>query len=161
MSEELFTLSSNNHESRCKDTFSRLWTERDFADVTLATDDNFQISVHRIVLGSCSSLFKRLLSNTHNTNPIVYLQGISKKHLELLLEYIYQGRCHIQQDDLDAFLTTGRELRISDLTQEIVPSKGINGVFPDTIDTKENFTQEFASYREINSDSPDIIDKKG
>ena len=64
MSEELFTLSSNDYESRCKDTFSRLWAERDFADVTLATDDDFQISVHRIVLGSCSSLFKRLFSNT-------------------------------------------------------------------------------------------------
>ena len=137
MSEELFTLSSNDYESRCKDTFSRLWTERDFADVTLATDDDFQISVHRIVLGSCSPLFKRLFSNTHQTHPIVFLQGISKKHLELVLEYIYQGKCHLHQNDLDAFLTTGRELQISDLTQEFVPSKGIDGASPGIIDTKE------------------------
>ena len=160
MSEELFTLSSNNHESRCKDTFSRLWTERDFADVTLATDDNFQISVHRIVLGSCSSLFKRLLLNTHNPNLIVFLQGISKKQLELVLEYIYQGRCHLQQNDLDGFLTTGRELQISDLTQELVPFKGINGPSPDIIDTKEDLTQEFVPYKGMNSDSLNIIDTK-
>ena len=160
MSEELFTLSSNDYESRCKDTFSRLWTERDFADVTLATDDNFQISVHTIVLGSCSSLFKRLLSNTHQTHPIVFLQGISKKHLELVLEYIYQGKCHLHQNDLDAFLTTGRELQISDLTQDFFPSKGINEASQDILDTKEDLTQEFVPYKGMNSDSPNIIDTK-
>ena len=160
MSEELFTLSSNDYESRCKDTFSRLWTERDFADVTLATDDNFQISVHTIVLGSCSSFFKRLLSNTHQTHPIVFLQGISKKHLELVLEYIYQGRCHLHQDDLDAFLTTGWELQISDLTQDFFPSKGINEASQEIIDTKEDLTQEFVPYKGMNSDSLNIIDTK-
>ena len=120
MQEELFTLSSNEFGNRCKETFSKLWRDKDFADVTLATDDGRQIAVHRIVLASSSFLFKRLLSNSPHSQHIVVLQGISMKRLELVLEYVYQGQCDVVQEDLDAFLSTGRELGIHDLTQEFV-----------------------------------------
>ena len=97
MSEELFTLSSYEFGNRCKETFSKLWLDKDFTDVTLATDDGCKIAVHRIVLASSSSLFKRLLSNSPHSQDIVVLQGISMKRLELVLEYVYQGQCDIGQ----------------------------------------------------------------
>ena len=83
--------------NRCKETFSKLWLDKDFTDVTLATDDGCKIAAHRIVLASSSSLFKRLLSNSPHSQHIVVLQGISMKRLELVLEYVYQGQCDIGQ----------------------------------------------------------------
>ena len=40
------------------------------------------------------------------------------KQLQAVLEYIYRGQCDIQQEDLDGFLKTGKELFITGLTQD-------------------------------------------
>ena len=115
--EELLTLSSNEFGKNCKETFLKWWEDKDFADVTLATSDDCQISGHKIVLSSSSQLFRSLLLKNPHSHPIVYLQGVTMKQLKSVLEYIYRGECDIQQDDLDQFLNLGKELLVTGLTE--------------------------------------------
>ena len=39
-------------------------------------------------------------------------------NFQSVLEYIYQGQCDMQQEDLDGFLKIGKELLISGLNQD-------------------------------------------
>ena len=118
MSDELLTLSSNDFGKKCHEAFLGWWQNKDFADVTLATSDDCQISVHRVVLASSSQLFRSLLLKNPHPHPIVYLQGVSMKQLKPLLEYIYRGECNMQQENLDEFLNTGKYLLVTGLTQD-------------------------------------------
>ena len=118
MSEELFTLSSDDFESNCRDAFLGWWKDKEFADVTLATEDDHQISVHGVVLSSASQLFKSLLSKNPHPHPLIYLTGVSMNNLQSVLEYIYRDQCDVQQEDLEGFLKIGQELLISGLTQD-------------------------------------------
>ena len=112
MTEELFTLSSDDFESKCREAFLGWWKDKEFADVTIATEDNHQISVHKVVLASSSQLFKSLLSKNPHPHPLIYLTGVSMNDLQSVLEYIYRGQCDMQQEDLDGFLKTGKEASV-------------------------------------------------
>ena len=69
MSDELLTLSSNDFGKKCHEAFLGWWQNKDFADVTLATSDDCQISVHRVVLASSSQLFRSLLLKKPTPSP--------------------------------------------------------------------------------------------
>ena len=114
---ELFTLSSNDFGQNCQTAFQGFWNDREFSDVTLATDDGSQLSAHKIVLSSCSQFFRSLLSKNPHPHPLIYLMGVQVKELEGLLSFIYKGHCDMRQEDLDDFLKTGKDLLISGLTQ--------------------------------------------
>ena len=120
---ELFTLSSNDFGQNCQRAFQGFWNDREFSDVTLATDDGSQLSAHKIVLSSCSQFFRSLLSKNPHPHPLIFLMGVQVKELEGLLSYIYQGHCDLRQEDLDDFLKTGKDLLISGLTQDLENTK--------------------------------------
>ena len=46
------------YESISTNSFHTLYTDTDFADVTLACEENKQILVHKVVVSSCSELLK-------------------------------------------------------------------------------------------------------
>ena len=73
------------------------------ADVTLVTDDKIKFSAHKIVLSSCSNIFKFILKEFSHVNPFIYLNGISSVDLGCILEY-NKGEVNIYQDQLDSFL---------------------------------------------------------
>ena len=120
---ELFTLSSNDFGQNCQTAFQGFWNDREFSDVTLATDDGSQLTAHKIVLSFCSQFFRSLLSKNPHPHPLIFLMGVKAKELECLLSYIYQGHCDMRQDDLDDFLRTGKDLLINGLTQDLDNTK--------------------------------------
>ena len=120
---ELFTLSSNDFGQNCQTAFQGFWNDREFSDVTLATDDGSQLSAHKIVLSSCSQFFRNLLSKNPHPHPLIFLMGVQVRELEGLLSYIYQGHCDMRQEDLDNFLKTGKDLLINGLTQDLYNAK--------------------------------------
>ena len=48
-------------------SFGSLRNEKDFFDVTLVTDDEVQVSAHKLILSACSPFFKNILRKNHHT----------------------------------------------------------------------------------------------
>ena len=104
---EVFTLSWDDFSQKCPKVFKELWLDTDFSDVTLATEDNGQLSAHKVILAACSPLFKRLLHKNPNGHPLLYLMGVQLSQLRQLLSYIYLGQCDLTQEQLPVFMATG------------------------------------------------------
>ena len=66
------------------------------------------------MLASSSDWFKSLLQLTQDSSPFIFLKGVSKKELEVLLEYIYLGEVSTNGDDMDTITSVAQELGIND-----------------------------------------------
>ena len=93
--------------------------EDDFYDVTLVSEELRHISAHKLVLSSSSDLFKSILkaTQTSNPHPLIYLSGVSAKHLNFAMNYIYQGEVEVLQEDLGEFLNVAKKLKIEGLIE--------------------------------------------
>ena len=81
--------------SNTRETFHQLWKESAFTDVTLATEDGQQVAAHRIILSSCSQLFKDILAPGTEARMVVYLKDIRAKDLQNVLKFMYTGECEM------------------------------------------------------------------
>ena len=121
-------ITSGIFETSASNTVRQLWNEKDFTDVTLATVDNQQINVHKVILSSNSKFFKNILLRNPHQNPLIYLKGIRHKELEMIIKFIYVGECVVGQGELKDFLNTGKELEINGLLRNnwIETEKGVS-----------------------------------
>ena len=106
-------------------SFSVLRREEDFFDVTLVSDDEIQISAHKLVLSACSGFFKSILKRNSHSHPLLYLSGVDSKSLGFVLDYIYHGEVQVYQHQLDLFLKVAQKLKIEGLlsTENPEPQK--------------------------------------
>ena len=109
---------ANDFNLIAANTFKQLWNAEDFSDVTLATVDDHQIKVHKVILGSGSPFFKNLLLKNPQKDPIIYLKDIKHKFLEMVLRFIYMGEVEVAQDEVEDFLNTAADLKISGLVRD-------------------------------------------
>ena len=98
-----------------QNTFHRLWTNSDLSDVTLATEDGSQLKAHKVILASTSVFFENLFKRTNHPNILVYLKGVTKSRLEMLLKFVYLSQVEVPAEELESFLDMGREFQISGL----------------------------------------------
>ena len=61
---ERYELSWKEFEQCASQTFRDHFNSDEYADVTLACDDDKQIKAHKAILSSCSPFFKRIPTNT-------------------------------------------------------------------------------------------------
>ena len=115
MEQDQLLLSWDDFEKMTQASFRDLLGETEFTDVTLATDDDKQIRAHKVIISSCSSFFKNILSKYPGKNPILYLKDIKYEALQKLLIFMYVGQCEIEQSELDMFLSTAKSLKIKGL----------------------------------------------
>ena len=112
---EKFSLKWNDYQSNWNKSLSQLRTDTDFADVTLISEDKVKFAAHKVLLSSCSNMFKFILRENNNANPLLYLGGISSMNLDFILDYIYHGEVKIYQEQLDSFLESAQKLEIKGL----------------------------------------------
>ena len=112
---EKFVLQWNNFQSNLTSVFSQLRGETNFQDVTLVSDDQRQISAHRVVLSACSVYFKNILSLNSHSHPLLCLEGINFSELSNVIDYIYYGESQICQEDLGRFLQIAQRLQLQGL----------------------------------------------
>ena len=112
---EKFCLKWNDYQSNWNRSLSELRNDNDLADVTLISDDKVKFSAHKVILSSCSNMFKFILKSNTHTNPLLFLGGISSVNLGLILDYIYHGEVKIFQEQLDSFLESAQKLEIEGL----------------------------------------------
>ena len=118
MTDENLLVSWQDFETSCPNIIRNLWDDHDFSDVTLATGDGQQFRAHRVILSSATTKLRSILRNPEKCeNLFLYLPDVQSTQLRNLLEFIYQGRCQVEQADFEEFLSCGRSLGIKNLTE--------------------------------------------
>ena len=112
---EKFSLKWNDYLSNWTNSLSELRNDVESADVTLMSDDKVKFTAHKVLLSSCSNLFRSILKGNFHTNPILYLGGISSSDLGSILDYIYHGEVRLFHEQIDNFLTCAQKLEIKGL----------------------------------------------
>ena len=102
-------------KSHLVSTQQALYQDKHFTDVTLVSDDEIQVTAHKVVLGSCSSFLRNLLLTNPHPHPVLYLRGIKKHHLEAIIQYMYWGETKVLQEDIDEFISVCNDLKVKDL----------------------------------------------
>ena len=122
---EKFCLKWNDFHSNVSKSFGLFRHEDYLHDVTLVSDDNKQISAHKLVLSSCSEYFKSIFKHNSkpNVHPLLCLDGITAEDLKNIMDYIYNGEVNIFQDGLDRFLGVAQRLKLEGLMGNDEPPK--------------------------------------
>jgi len=115
MDSEKFCLKWNEFEDNIRNSFKSFRSEGTLFDVTLATDDGHQVQAHKVILSAGSDFFKNIFSEYNQSNMLVYLKGISKTDLENVTNFLYNGETLVTQEELNAFLQTAQELKVTGL----------------------------------------------
>ena len=150
MSEKFF-LKWNDFHSNISKSFTQLRHEDDFYDVTLVSDDQDQISAHKVVLSACSEYFKNILKKNKHPNPLLCLEGINSIELKIILDYLYNGEVNIFKENLDRFLNIAERFKLEGFMSN---EGGI--VLDDSIATNSNNDVK-VTFNDINELKPDEL----
>ena len=112
---EKFSLKWIDYQSNFNRSLAELRNETDLSDVTLISDDKVKFSAHKIILSSCSNVFKFIFKDSTHANPLLYLGGVSSVNLGFILDYIYYGEVNLYQEQLDSFLESAQKLEVEGL----------------------------------------------
>ena len=112
---EKFSLKWNDYQPNWRKSLSELRNQTDLSDVTLISDDKVKFSAHKIILSSCSNMFKFIFKDNNQANPLLYLGAVSSVNLGFILDYIYHGEVSLFQEQLDSFLESAQKLEIEGL----------------------------------------------
>ena len=96
-------------------SISSMRTEDHLHDVTLVTDDNQQISAHKLVLSLSSDYFKSIFHNNTYPNMILCLEGVNNESLANCLDFMYHGELQLGQDEVKSFLNLCYRFKIKGL----------------------------------------------
>merc|ERR1712168_644586 len=116
-SNEKFCLRWNDFESNISTAFKEIREEKDFFDVTLACEDEDQISAHKVILSACSPFFRSVLKRNRHEHPLLYLKGVKYGDLVAVLNFMYHGEVNVSQEDLNTFPAVAEDLKVKGLTQ--------------------------------------------
>ena len=109
-------LKRKNHEEKTREMFKHLKNDTMFSDVTLSSEDNKSISVHKTILSYSSPyLYSILHTNASSTQIILPIKYF---HLQSLVEYIYFGEARVEVLQVREFLDIANILQIRGLCSD-------------------------------------------
>ena len=114
---EKFCLKWNDFQTNINNSFRKLRCADDFYDVTLVSDDQKQVSAHKVVLSTSSEYFKNILKSNKHSHPLLCLNGVNSKDLNNILDYMYNGEIQVYQENLDPFLQIAQRFQLEGLIQ--------------------------------------------
>ena len=148
MSEKL-CLKWNDFQVTVKNAFGSFRESRDFADVTLACEDGYQIEAHKVVLAASSPMLQDILRRNKHSYPLIYMRGVKSDDLASILDFLYFGEANVNEENLDTFLALAQELQLKGLKA----SKDDNG-------HREEHSQAQSPF-EQNYKTPQVLSSKG
>ena len=110
-----YHLKWNQFEKNTANSFAKLRNENTFFDVTLVSNDQKQVSAHKLVLSACSNTFRTIFSNNITSSLVLYLDSLDSTDVNLMLDYIYQGEVNVEQDKLDRFVQMATKFKLDGL----------------------------------------------
>ena len=114
----------DSHTSHVRSLLQELIETKNFADVTLVSDDQSVFRAHRNILSAGSQvlkdifLFENKLKIGGQQQSVVHLRGIKQWVMQSLLEYIYLGETSIPLDGTNEFLLAAKELGVRDCAEK-------------------------------------------
>ena len=99
-----YFLNWSQHQANRTLAFNAFRDNQQFADVTLACDDDEQLEAHKVILSAASPFFQNILERNHHSHPLLYIRGSSKKNLSALLDFMYSGEARVPIDELERFM---------------------------------------------------------
>ena len=101
------------------------------------------VPAHKIVLSAGSSFFEaafKRIGKIQSSNPLLYLKGVEKQELELLLTFLYTGEVNVLKEKLEKFLEVAKDL-------------GVKGFHPEKQEQEEMEQSEEIVHREESLDN--------
>ena len=120
---EKFSLKWIDFQENMSSAFGSLREEPDFADVTLACEDGFQIKAHKVIIAASSPVLQNILKNNKHPHPLIYMRGMKSSDLLAIVDFIYHGEAMICQQNLESFLVIAEELKMNGLAGETQQNK--------------------------------------
>ena len=102
MSEKL-CLQWNDFNANINKAFGNLRKDLDFTDVTLASDDGYQVEAHKVLLAASSPFFKDILVKNKHNHPLIYMRGVKAENMTAIVDFLYNGEANVSQELLDSF----------------------------------------------------------
>ena len=112
MSSSKYNLIWQGYRDTVSSSFGSLRTEAELCDIRLVSEEEEPVLAHKVVLSTCSKFFKALLGKLPGPNAVAYLGGVSTKHLQYVLDYIYLGEVNIAIEDVDEFLAHAKKFKL-------------------------------------------------
>ena len=146
---------SSKYKLRWQDyssAFGSLRAEKELCDIRLVSEDEELVPAHKVVLSTCSKFFKALLGKLPpGQNAVAYLGGVSTKHLQYVLEYIYLGEVNISNEDVDKFLEHAKKFKLQGF-------EGKKELFRPELLAKEESVETFENIQEDNDITKSVVD---
>ena len=117
-----FSLTWNDFNSRVSRSLKSFRHNQELCDVTLVTEDEVLISAHKVIISACSDFFRELFKKVNHSSPLLYLSEINSKHLNYILDYVYNGEVKLLEDDVEMFIKSAEKLKIHGLRVNAVES---------------------------------------
>ncbi|XP_055688530.1 zinc finger and BTB domain-containing protein 17 isoform X2 [Lutzomyia longipalpis] len=120
---ENYQLKWHSHLSNLNSSVATLYRNDKFADVMLLPSNSVECGVgipaHKIILSTCSHYFASIFENNPTPpNSLIYVvlpAELSRKALQILIQYMYSGEATVSNDILNEVLRGGELLRIRGL----------------------------------------------
>ena len=105
-------------QSHLQSSHSDLYHTKQFADVTLVSDDLVKFPAHKTILAASSRIFQSLLSMATTDlqqYPVLYLKDVTGEDLESVLQFIYLGEAEISEYRAKYFESIARDLGLHEM----------------------------------------------
>lgn len=116
--EGLFYLKCNNFSKLVSSQYEMLRNAQTLTDITFICDGR-RLEAHKLVLYACSPYFRTLIEEELGAKHLVFFfNDIKYEIMKAILDYIYCGEVHIQNDYLKDFIRVAEKLCIRGLVRD-------------------------------------------
>ncbi|XP_041982085.1 protein jim lovell [Aricia agestis] len=117
--EEHYSLRWNNHQAHLLRAFEALLHAETLVDVTLVCAER-RVRAHKVLLGACSPLFRRIFSENPCKHPVIVLKDFQGWEVQAVVDFMYRGEVSVAQEQLGTVIRAGESLQVRGLADQEV-----------------------------------------
>ncbi|XP_034256887.1 ring canal kelch homolog [Thrips palmi] len=107
---------NHHHTNRAFEVMNVMRRQNLLCDVTLISDNNSEVSAHKMVLAACSPYFYAMFTSFEESkSERVTLQGVDSTALQLLVDYVYTSEVHVTEENVQVLLPAANLLQLTDV----------------------------------------------
>jgi len=163
---EQFNLNWHNFNDHLKEMMQNLMKSFESSDVTLVCEDKTKFKAHQFVLNACSPVFKSIINELPQKDPVIYLRGVLASEMKSILQFMYLGQATFFQERMNDFLNVAKSLEIKDISKHVnfnVDDSSQEGSYDEKIENNIQKSNEGETIENQIEDQVDVklMDSKG